>query len=133
MLVVASVLFVERVLKVDDPVGAVSVHCVNGVWGTIATGLFAAEGVLGLDNCGGIAGAPASSGLFYGGGFSQLLSQLAGAATAAVWAFGTGVLMFRILRGTVGLRASAEEELKGMDIAEHGNDAYADFQIFINE
>ncbi|MBR1836861.1 MAG: ammonium transporter, partial [Kiritimatiellae bacterium] len=90
-------------------------------------------GVLGLDNCGGVAGAPASSGLFYGGGFSQLLSQLAGAATAAVWAFGTGVLMFRILRGTVGLRASAEEELKGMDIAEHGNDAYAGFQIFINE
>ena len=133
VLVVLSVLFIERVLKVDDPVGAVSVHCVNGVWGTLATGLFAAEGVLGLDNCGGLEGAPASSGLFYGGGFSQLASQAVGAATAAAWAFGTGMLLFLAIRKTIGLRASADDELKGMDIAEHGNDAYAGFQIFVNE
>jgi len=133
VLVVLSVLFIERVLKIDDPVGAVSVHCVNGVWGTLAVGLFGAEGPLGIANVGGLENAPASSGLFYGGGCAQLVSQLIGVAACGAWAFGCGVVLFFLIKKTVGLRASAEEELKGMDLAEHDNDAYAGFQIFSNE
>lgn len=113
ILVVFSVLFIDYVLKVDDPVGAVSVHAANGLWGTLSYGLFALKG-----------------GLFYGGGFRQLGVQLLGAATAFVWAFGLGMILFWILGKTVGLRVSAEEELKGLDIGEHGNEAYAGFQVF---
>ncbi|MBN1567458.1 MAG: ammonium transporter [Acidobacteria bacterium] len=115
-LVVLSVLFIDFVLKVDDPVGAVSVHAVNGFWGTISFGLFST-----------------SSGLFYGHGFKQLGIQLLGAATAFVWAFGLGMILFGILKKTVGLRVSAQEELKGLDIEEHGNEAYAGFQVFMTE
>ncbi len=125
VLVVGSCLFIERILKVDDPCGAVSVHCVNGVWGTIATGLFGAEAILGTGE--------ANTGLFYGGGWHQTLVQLAGAGTACVWAFGLGLLMFYAIKKTIGLRASREDELKGMDLAEHNNDAYAGFQIFVTE
>ncbi|HPC95668.1 MAG TPA: ammonium transporter [Sedimentisphaerales bacterium] len=113
VLVVLSVLFVDYVLKVDDPVGAVSVHAVNGAWGTLSYGLFAMDG-----------------GLFYGGGFKQLGVQLLGVAAAFVWAFGLGLVLFNILKHTVGIRVSAEEELKGLDIGEHGMEAYAGFQIF---
>jgi len=113
ILVVLSVLFIDYVLKVDDPVGAVSVHAVNGLWGTLSYGLFALDG-----------------GLFYGGGFKQLGVQILGAATAFAWAFGLGLILFRILSKTVGLRVTAEEELKGLDIGEHGNEAYAGFQVF---
>jgi Amt family ammonium transporter len=125
VLVVLSCLFVERVLKIDDPVGAVSVHCANGVWGTLACGLFNAEAVIGT--------ASKSTGLFYGGGCNQLISQLIGAGTAAVWAFGIGFCVFELIKHTVGLRATREEELKGLDITEHGNDCYAGFQIFSNQ
>jgi Amt family ammonium transporter len=113
VLVVLSVLFFDYVLKVDDPVGAVSVHAVNGAWGTLSFGLFAMDG-----------------GLFYGGGWKLLGVQALGAATAFVWAFGLGLILFNILRRTVGLRVSEEEELKGLDIGEHGMEAYAGFQIF---
>jgi Amt family ammonium transporter len=113
VLVVLSVLFIDYVLKVDDPVGAVSVHAVNGAWGTLSYGLFAMDG-----------------GLFYGGGFKQFGVQILGAATAFVWAFGLGLILFQILGKTVGLRVTAEEELKGLDIGEHGNEAYGGFQIF---
>jgi len=113
ILVVFSVLFIDRVLKVDDPVGAVSVHGVCGLWGTLACGLFGME-----------------SGLFYGGGVKQLLVQLTGAGAAFVWAFGLGLLLFWLLSKTVGLRVSAEEEMKGLDLGEHGMEAYAGFQIF---
>ncbi|MEJ5259391.1 MAG: ammonium transporter [Anaerohalosphaeraceae bacterium] len=113
VLVVFSVLFFDAVLKIDDPVGAVSVHAVNGLWGTVAYGLFAIDG-----------------GLFYGGGLRQLGVQLLGAGAAFVWAFGLGLLLFWILRKTVGLRVSAEEEMKGLDIGEHGMEAYSGFQIF---
>lgn len=124
-LVVGSVVFIERVLKIDDPVGAVSVHAVNGLWGTLACGLFNAEAVIGAGS--------ANTGLFYGGGINQLISQVIGAGTAFVWAFGMGMLIFFLLKKTIGLRASEEEEMKGLDITEHGNEAYAGFQIFINE
>ncbi len=124
VLVVLSVLFWDR-MKVDDPVGAVSVHCVNGVWGTLACGLFNAEKALGTGE--------ASTGLFYGGGVSQLLVQLEGILAYGVWAFGLGLVLFYLIKKTVGLRVSADEEMKGLDIVEHGNEAYSGFQIFINE
>ena len=113
ILVVLSVLFIDYVLKIDDPVGAVSVHCVCGVWGTISYGLFSLN-----------------SGLFYGHGAKQLGVQLAGAGAAAVWAFGLGLVMFFVLRKTIGLRVTDDEQLKGLDIGEHGNEAYAGFQVF---
>lgn len=124
-LVVGSVVFIERVLKIDDPVGAVSVHGVNGLWGTLACGLFNAEAVIGTGD--------ASTGLLYGGGVSQLISQFIGVGAAFLWAFGMGMIIFTIIKKTIGLRASEDEELKGLDITEHGNEAYAGFQIFINE
>jgi Amt family ammonium transporter len=116
ILVVLSVMFFDYILKVDDPVGAVSVHGVNGLWGTLSFGLFST-----------------TDGLFYGHGFKQLSVQLLGAGTAFVWAFGLGLVLFFILKKTVGLRVSAQEELKGLDIEEHGNEAYAGFQVFSTE
>ncbi|MGD9110528.1 MAG: ammonium transporter [Phycisphaerales bacterium] len=113
VLVVLSVLFFDHVLKVDDPVGAVSVHGVNGLWGTLSAGLFNME-----------------TGLFYGGGLKQLGVQALGAAAAFVWAFGLGLVLFFIISKTIGLRVSAEEELKGLDIGEHGMEAYSGFQVF---
>jgi Amt family ammonium transporter len=113
ILVVLSVLFFDYVLKVDDPVGAISVHGVCGVWGTVSFGLFAMDG-----------------GLFYGGGFKLLGVQFLGAATAFLWAFVLGLILFGIIKKTVGLRVSEEDELKGLDISEHGMEAYSGFQIF---
>ena len=124
VLVVLSVLAIDRI-GVDDPVGAVSVHLVNGVWGTLACGLFGAEGVLKI--------ADANTGLFYGGGFHTTGIQLLGIAAYGAWAFILGMITFVTLKKTVGLRVSADEERKGLDITEHGNDAYAGFQIFANE
>ncbi|MEN6427874.1 MAG: ammonium transporter [Phycisphaerales bacterium] len=113
VIVVLSVLFIDYILKIDDPVGAVSVHCVCGVWGTISWGLFSMN-----------------SGLFYGHGFKQLGVQLVGAGTAAVWAFGIGLVLFFALSKTIGLRVTDDEQLKGLDIGEHGNEAYSGFQVF---
>ena len=124
-LVVLSVLFIDRVLKVDDPVGAISVHGVCGLWGTLACGLFNAEAVIGT--------AEASTGLLYGGGANQIISQAIGAGTAFVWAFGTGLAMFGAIRATIGLRVSEEEELRGLDIGEHGMEAYSGFQVFTTQ
>jgi Amt family ammonium transporter len=121
-LVVLSVVFIDEVLKVDDPVGAVSVHGVCGLWGTLACGLFNAEAVLGT--------AGENTGLFYGGGFRQLGVQLVGAGACFFWAFGLGLILFYAIKKTVGLRATVEEELKGLDIGEHGMEAYSGFQIF---
>ena len=112
-LVVFSVMFIDRVLKVDDPVGAVSVHGVCGLWGTLSCGLFNMD-----------------SGLFYGGGIKQLGVQALGAGAAFAWAFGLGMVLFLGIKFTVGLRVSPEEESKGLDIGEHGMEAYSGFQIF---
>jgi len=112
-LVVLSVMFIDRVLKVDDPVGAVSVHGVCGLWGTLSCGLFNTD-----------------SGLFYGGGLKQLGVQALGAGAAFAWAFGLGLILFFGIKATIGLRVSAEEELKGLDIGEHGMEAYSGFQVF---
>jgi len=112
-LVVFSVLFIDRKLKVDDPVGAVSVHGVCGLWGTLSVGLFNME-----------------TGLFCGGGLKQLSVQALGAGAAFAWAFGLGLVLFYGITATIGLRVTAEEEAKGLDIGEHGMEAYAGFQIF---
>jgi Amt family ammonium transporter len=115
-IVVLSVLFIDRKLKIDDPVGAVSVHGVCGVWGTLAVGLFSIN-----------------NGLFYGGGFHQLIIQFVGVIAAFIWAFGLGILLFFIISKTCGLRVSKEEELRGLDIGEHGMEAYDGFQIFTTQ
>ncbi len=123
ILVVLAVLFIDRILQIDDPVGAVSVHGVCGAWGTLACGLFNAEALLGGET---------SGGLFYGGGFTQLATQLIGVGTAFAWAFGTGFVLFYAIKKTIGLRVSREEEMKGLDLGEHGMEAYGGFQIFSN-
>ena len=120
---VLSVFAFDR-LHIDDPVGAVSVHCVNGVWGTLAVGLFAAPVAAGYGN--------ETAGLFYGGGLKSLGVQALGVGATAVWAFGMGLVIFFALKKLGILRVSAKTELKGLDITEHGQDAYASFQFFSN-
>ena len=121
ILVVLSVEFIDRVLKIDDPVGAVSVHGVCGAFGTIMTGLLAHPkyGTI--------------TGLFYGGGFGQTMTQIIGVAATFAWAFGMGYIVFASIKAVMGLRVSREEELKGLDICEHGSEAYNGFQIFTVE
>lgn len=123
LLVVLSLAFIDRVLRVDDPVGAISAHGVCGAWGTLACGIFGAEKVLGVGD--------ASTGLLYGGGFSQLGIQLIGILVAFAWAFGIGLVLFFAIKKTVGLRVSRDEEIRGLDISEHGMEAYSGFQIFV--
>ena len=104
--------FIDKVLKVDDPVGAIGVHCINGVVGTILTGVFAMDG-----------------GLFYGGGFKFLGVQCLGVAAVAIWSVATATILFKGIKATVGLRVTREEEIRGLDIEEHGlESSYADFQ-----
>ena len=121
--VVLSVLALDR-LHIDDPVGAVSVHCVNGVWGTLAVGLFAAPVAANYGN--------EMVGLFYGGGFKFLGVQFVGVLSTAAWAFGMGSAIFFALKKFGILRVSPKTELKGLDLTEHGQDAYASFQFFSN-
>ena len=119
ILVVVAVEFIDIKLKVDDPVGAVAVHCVNGMWGTVAVGLFATTTVPGNDSF---------QGLFYGGGFSLLGKQLLGLVCVAAWTIVTMTIVFFIIKKTNGLRVSEEEEIKGLDATEHNlPSAYADF------
>ncbi|MFQ5647337.1 MAG: ammonium transporter [bacterium] len=121
MLVVGAVEFIDKKLKVDDPVGAVAVHGVNGAFGTLMVGLFAQAKYGGVD------------GLLFGGGTDQFIVQLIGVASVAAWASGTTFVLFKVLAATVGLRTSREEELIGLDIEEHGMESYAGFQIFSNQ
>jgi Amt family ammonium transporter len=114
ILVVFSIFAVEN-LGVDDPVGAFSVHGVNGIWGLIAVGLFA-DGTYGD-----------ITGLFFGGGTGQLVSQLTGAGVVIAWAFGLGLITFKVMDLAFGIRISPEEELEGLDIQEHGGPAYGNF------
>ena len=123
-LVVFGIWFNDHVTHVDDPVGAVAVHLVNGVWGTIAVGLFA------TDTAPGFAVAGIREGLFYGGGTGQLIKQLGGMAVTAVWTAVTIFLVFFLIRKLVGLRVSEEEEIMGLDSSEHGlPSAYAGFSL----
>ncbi|AEJ61110.1 ammonium transporter [Spirochaeta thermophila DSM 6578] len=121
IIVVFSVEFLDKVLHIDDPVGAVSVHGTCGAWGTLAVGLFA-NGV----------NDPGIVGLFYGGGWHQLGVQAVGVLAGFAWAFVTGLILFNLIKATIGLRVSEEEELKGLDLSEHAVESYSGFQIFSN-
>lgn len=124
LLVVFGVWFNDNVTHVDDPVGAVAVHMFNGIWGTVAVGLFATE------TAPGFAVAGIREGLFYGGGLTQLGLQLAGMLITAAWTVVTIFIAFTVIRKTVGLRVSEEEEITGLDATEHGlPSAYAGFSI----
>ncbi len=121
LLVVFGVWFLDYKLHVDDPVGAVAVHCLNGIWGTIATGLFATTSAPGNDSV---------VGLFYGGGFKQLGIQLIGFLAVASWTAVTITLAYLCIKAVFGLRVSEEEEIVGLDSTEHGlPSAYAGFAI----
>lgn len=127
ILVVFSVEFIDKVLKIDDPVGAISVHGVCGAWGTLAVGLFAQA------SYGESSGMGAVNGLFFGGGLTQFFTQLIGVVSVFVWVFTSAFILFGLIKMIVGLRASDEEQIKGLDIGEHGMESYAGFQIFTTE
>ncbi len=123
LLVVFGVWLLDHVLHIDDPVGAVAVHMMNGIWGTFAVGLFATTTAPECE----------ISGLFYGGGFTLLGIQCAGILSVAAWTAVTITIVFLAIKYTIGLRASVEEETRGLDVTEHGlASSYADFMPAIN-
>jgi len=128
LLVCIAVPFVENKLKLDDPVGAISVHCVNGLWGVIAVGLFA-DGTYG-EGWNGVAGGV--KGLFFGDA-SQLVAQLIAVAVLFIWGFGVSFVFFKVLDKVWGLRVAPEDELEGLDIPEMGILAYPDSQLVRSE
>ncbi|WP_335977390.1 ammonium transporter [Gaetbulibacter jejuensis] len=111
VIVVFSIEFIEKKLKIDDAIGAASVHGVAGAWGTLVIGLWGVDGDTGI-------------GLFNGGGFAQLGAQAIGVLAYAVWAIVLSIIVFGILKYTFGLRVTEEEEIQGLDISEHGSIAY---------
>jgi len=119
VIVVFSVLLFDKI-KIDDPVGAISVHLVCGIFGTLCVGLFAKEGVTSLSTV---------NGLFFGGGFRLLGVESLGVITVGAFVFATSALVWLALKKTVGIRVSLKEELRGLDIGEHGNTAYPDFAL----
>jgi Amt family ammonium transporter len=121
ILVVYAVFFFDK-LKIDDPVGALSVHLVNGIWGTLAVGLFASPALF-----------SGKAGLFYGGGFTQLKIQAIGVVAVGATIFILSFLLWTILKKTIGLRVSREEEIGGLDVGEMGLEGYNGFQIFTTE
>jgi Amt family ammonium transporter len=124
LLVCFGVWFLDYVLHIDDPVGAVAVHCLNGIWGTIAVGLFATSSSPAFATAG------IHEGLFYGGGFTQLKLQFIGLFAVAAWTAVTITIAFLVIKATIGLRVSEEEEIIGLDATEHGlPSAYASFSI----
>jgi Amt family ammonium transporter len=108
-LVVYAVLAFDRI-KIDDPVGALSVHLVNGVWGTLCVGLFHKEG-----------------GLFLGGGMARTITQLIGIVGVGAFAFGASMIAWLFIKMIIGVRVSPQEEAEGLDAGEHGMDAYVGF------
>ena len=121
IIVVCGVVFLDK-RRVDDPVGAVAVHGFNGVWGTIAVGIFGQQS-LGLSH----------NGLLYGGGLTQVGIQLLGVISVVSFVVVAMGILFKIIDSTVGLRVSREEELKGLDIGEHGMESYSGFQVFTTQ
>lgn len=119
IIVVFAVMFFDRI-KIDDPVGATSVHLGCGVFGTICAGLFAKEGVTTLAT---------KNGLFYGGGASLLVTQIIGVVAVGAFVFISSAIVWIALKKTIGIRVSREEEIQGLDIGEHGNVAYPDFAL----
>ncbi|HEX2577003.1 MAG TPA: ammonium transporter [Aquihabitans sp.] len=116
VLVVFAVGFFESVVKVDDPVGAIAVHGVCGAFGTLCVGLFASQDAEGFWK----------QGLFYGGGADQLVSQVIGVAAVLAWVSVTSIILFAVIKATVGLRVSEAEEIAGLDILEHGTAGYGE-------
>ena len=123
VLVVFAVLMFDK-LKLDDPVGALSVHLVNGIFGTLAVGLFAQDK---------ITGTATGNGLFFGGGFKLLAAQAAGVVAVGVFTFIVAFAVWYVIKMVMGLRVSVEEEIAGLDIGEHGTKAYPDFQGFLTK
>ena len=123
MLVVLAVVFIDKVLHIDDPVGAISVHGVCGVWGTLAVGLFAQSAY----------SSDVGDGLLFGGGFKLLGIQALGAVSVFAWCIVTGFILFYAIKLVMGLRVSREEELRGLDIDEHGMESYSGFQVFTTQ
>ncbi len=119
VLVVYAVMFFDKI-KVDDPVGATAVHLACGVFGTICVGLFSKEGITSLST---------KNGLFYGGGFQLLGVQIVGIVAVGLFVFASSLLVWYLIKKTIGVRVSAEEEIAGLDIGEHGNIAYPDFAL----
>lgn len=117
IVVVFSVLAFDKA-KIDDPVGATSVHLVCGMVGTISVGLFAQEGVTSLST---------TNGLFFGGGASLLITQIIGIVTTGIFVFASSAIVWLIIKGTLGIRVSLAEEIQGLDIGEHGNVAYPEY------
>ena len=126
-LVVISVQFFDKVLNIDDPVGAVSVHGVCGTFGTLAVGLFAQSNYAIATDVGNV------NGLFYGGSSHLLLIQFLGILSTFAWVFTTASILFLFIKALIGLRVTEEEEIMGLDINEHGIEAYSGFQIFISQ
>ncbi len=135
VLVVFGVWLLDNKLRIDDPVGAVAVHCMNGIWGTIAVGLFATDSAPAFARAIGDgvtygANQIAGKGLFYGGGFKQLGLQFLGLFSTAAWTAVTITISFLVIKKLFGLRVSEEEEIMGLDSCEHGlPSAYAGFSI----
>lgn len=123
VLVVLSVMMFDR-LKIDDPVGALSVHLVNGIFGTLAVGLFARDG---------ITGTATGNGLFYGGGLKLLGAQAVGVVAVGAFTFVAALVVWYLIRLVMGMRVSREEEIAGLDLGEHGMKAYPDFQGFLTK
>ena len=124
LLVCFGVWFLDHKLRIDDPVGAVAVHMLNGIWGTLAVGLFATDTSPAMKTAG------IQNGLFYGGGFEQLKLQFIGFVSVAGWAVVTMVVTFLVIKKVFGLRVSREEEIIGLDSTEHGlPTAYGGFQL----
>ena len=121
VIIVYGVGFLES-LRIDDPVGAIPVHLFNGIWGTLAVGLFTAERYLGPNY-----GDSSSYGLLLGGGFEQLGIQILGVVAVGIWTVVTAGILFGAIKLVVGLRVSAAEEESGLDVGEHGAEAYPEF------
>ena len=121
IIVVAGTIFLDRI-HVDDPVGAVPVHGMNGIWGTVAVGIFGHR-ALGL----------ARDGLLHGGGFAQLGVQALGVFAVAAFVIGAMFVVFKFIDAIIGLRVSTEDEYKGLDISQHGMESYSGFQVFTTE
>jgi Amt family ammonium transporter len=125
VLVIEVTLFIDQRLRIDDPVGAIAVHGVNGAWGCLALGLFA-DGTYG-EGWNGVAGTV--TGLFYGGGFSQLLAQIIGVTTNLLYVGAIGWIMFKLIDIVVGNRVKPEDELIGLDIPEMGVEGYSGMKM----
>jgi ammonium transporter, Amt family len=117
VVVVLAVIMFDK-LKIDDPVGALSVHLCNGILGTLAVGLFAQDGV---------GGTACPNGVFFGGGWSLFIAQAIGVLCVGAFVFGSSLLTWFVIKKTIGMRVSLREEIEGLDIGEHGNQAYPEF------